>query len=208
MLRKTFNLASRNFRLGALCAILILGLFGAGCQTPQIVVVGDSRAPSAVVLEAGDVVRVAFPGSPELDASQKIRADGKLSLPLIGEVKAAGKELDQLQKELKIRYVPQIKNTEVVVSLESTASTVYVSGAVNKPGKYPLDRPLTVLEAVMEAGGFTRGANPHQVTLIRQENGQYRPQSIDLGSSLQNNIPSQATYVHPSDVIYVRESIF
>ena len=84
-----------------------------------------------VILASGDVLKLTFSAAPELNQSQKIRADGKLSLPLVGEVDAAGKTVGQLQGELIQLYKSQLKTPEVTVSLEASVTTVVVSGAVN-----------------------------------------------------------------------------
>ena len=122
-------------------------------------------------LAVGDLVKLSFPGTPELNQSQKIRADGKISLPLIGEIEASGKKLGEFQEELSRLYKPQLKNPEVVVTLESSAIPVYVSGAVNKPGKIVLERPMTVLEGIMEAGGISNLGGLGKVVVIRNADG-------------------------------------
>jgi protein involved in polysaccharide export with SLBB domain len=129
-----------------------------GCQTPnknppQL----TNRTPNYLV--AGDTVRISFPAAPELNQSQKIGSDGTLSLPLVGEVAAAGKTVGQLQEELARLYKSQLQDNEVNVALDTRAVPVVVSGAVQKPGKILFERPATVLEAIMEAGGFTPKAS-------------------------------------------------
>ena len=74
-------------------------------------------AATPVVLGAGDVVRISFTAAPDYNQAQKIRADGKISLPQVGEVVAAGKTLAQFESELKAVYKEQIKNTDVVVTV-------------------------------------------------------------------------------------------
>ena len=183
----------------------ILGLFlSVGCETP----VGHSipkewvgQTPGA--LAPGDVVKLSFPGAPELSQSQKIRADGKISLPLLGEVDAAGKRLGQFEDELAGLYKSQLKNNEVIVALESSGIPIYVSGAVLKPGKVMLDRKMTVLEAIMESGGFVAGsADPRKVVVIRNTNGQQLTQVLDLSPALRGKATT-AFYVKAYDAIYV-----
>src|SRR5207249_11173734 len=122
-----------------------------------------TKTPS--YLSAGDVVKITFPAAPELNQSQKIGTDGTLSLPLVGEVHAAGKTPTELQNELANLYKPQLQDNEVLVTLETRALPVVVSGAVAKPGKIVLERPATILEAIMEAGGFTPSADLKRVSL-------------------------------------------
>lgn len=189
--------------------VFLAFLLCTGCQTPRrsAALPKQSVGQMPGVLGNGDVVRVSFTGAPELNQTQRIGSDGKLSLPLIGEVYAAGKSVGQLQVELSRLYKPQLQNSEVVVALESRAIPVVVSGAVQKPGKIVFERPATLLEAIMEAGGFAPDANLKKVSLIRLVNGQHQTQLFDLRPVLKG-VPSRAVYVSGGDVIYVPEKLF
>jgi protein involved in polysaccharide export with SLBB domain len=187
--------------LGAIAVVTLL--FCASCaQTPKSKVPVVSQTPN--YLDAGDVVKITFPAAPELNQSQKLGPDGTLSLPLIGEVHAAGKSPTDLQKELAVLYKPQLQDNEVVVTLETRAVPVVVSGAVQKPGKIVFERPATVLEAIMEAGGFTPEADLKKVSLIRISKGEHYTQIFDLRPVLRGQ-PTTAVYVSGGDVIYVPE---
>jgi len=116
----------------------------------------ESASPkTAVRLSPGDVIKVAYADESIPDQTQKIRRDGKVSLPLIGEVTAAGKRVIDFQYELVSRYEGKLEESEVLVTLENGTANVIVSGFANKPGTYPFDRPTTVYQAVMEAGGVS-----------------------------------------------------
>ena len=185
-------------------AALVLLLF-TGCQTsPKAPQKLTSQTPSFLV--AGDSVRISFPAAPELNQTQKIGSDGTLSLPLVGEVAAAGKTVGELQVELARLYKPQLQDNEVVVTLDTRAVPVVVSGAVQKPGKVVFERPATVLEAIMEAGGFTPEADLKKVSLIRIVKGEHQSQVIDLRALLQGK-PIPAIYCAGGDVIYVPEKL-
>jgi len=189
-------------------AVFVVIACSSGCQSPQThVALEQASAPLPVVLSAGDVVRIVFPGAPELNQIQKIRPDGKIGLPLIGEVEAAGESLPGLQERLSRLYKTKLQNTTVVVDLEATSAAVYVSGAVNKPGKILLERPITAFEAVMEAGGFRGMANPKKVILVRNNGGQHQTQLLDLSPMLRNERTS-AIYLRPYDVLVIPERMF
>jgi polysaccharide biosynthesis/export protein len=179
-------------------------LLCAGCQQtkthPPIV----AQTPN--YLNAGDTVRITFPAAPELNQSQKVGTDGSLSLPLVGEVHAAGKSPEQLQTELANLYKSQLQDNEVLVTLETRAVPVVVSGAVAKPGKIVFERPATVLEAIMEAGGFTPEADLKKVSVIRIVRGEHYSQTYDLRPVLRGK-PTPAVYVANGDVIYVPEKL-
>jgi polysaccharide biosynthesis/export protein len=174
-----------------------------GCETPSkgpYPKQSISQTPGA--LAPGDVIKISFPGAPELNQLQKVRADGKISLPTLGETSVSGKRLGDLQKELTRRYESEIKNSEVVVTLEFSAIPIYVSGTVKSPGKIVLDRPMTVLEAIMEAGGFGDFAKTKKVVVIRNVNGRHMTYVLDLTPALQGK-PSEAFYLKAYDAIYV-----
>jgi polysaccharide biosynthesis/export protein len=91
-------------------------------------------------LSAGDTIRVSFTAAPELNQSEKIESDGRVNLPLIGQVYAIGKTTGQLQVELTNLYKSQLQNSEVIVTVENVAIPVVVSGEVQKPGKVVFER--------------------------------------------------------------------
>jgi polysaccharide export outer membrane protein len=161
--------------------------------------------PATYVLREGDILRITFPGSPNLNSQQQIRTDGKINLPLIGEVDAAGLTPDALQKKLMDLYAPQLTSKEVTVQVQSSSFPVYVTGAVLRPGKISSDHPITALEAIMEAGGFdyTR-ANLKNVEVIRQEGNQTKNYKLNLKQVMEGKV-SEPFYLKPADIIYVPE---
>ncbi|MGI9114961.1 MAG: hypothetical protein DLM52_10825 [Chthoniobacterales bacterium] len=167
----------------------------------------EAASPARVTLAPGDVVRLTFSGATELNQSQKIRADGKLSLPLIGEFDAAGKTVVGLQTELTQAYKSQLKNSEVLVTLENAPATVVISGAVAKPDKIAFDKPTTVFQAIMQAGGATAFGNMKAVRLIRTVRGAQQSQVLDLTPVLRGETTAPF-YVRDGDVIYVPQSMF
>lgn len=163
---------------------------------------GDKTKLSIGGLAAGDVISVKYPGDPSLDLSQKIRGDGKISLPMVGDVVAGGKELTKFQSELTGLYKSHLQNPTVVVTLEETAASVYVGGRVKNPTKVMLDRPMTALEAIMEAGGFNDFGRPDRVLLVRNEKGVHKSYNLNLAEAI--SAGTAAFYLKPYDVIYAR----
>ena len=176
-------------------------------SAPASVYFEQMAAPTKVTLVAGDVVKLSFPGAPDLNQSQKIRTDGKINLPLIGEVDAAGRSISKLQEELASRYKPQVKDSTVIVTLESSVTQVVVSGAVSKPAKLVFDRPTTVFQAIMEAGGTTEYGSMKNVHLVRLVNGQQRTLILDLRPTL-GGAATRPFYVRDGDVIYIPQTYF
>ena len=203
--RKRESKTSTNIWWGMGVSLAMLSILAfAGCETYT----GETLPESASgqhpgVLTAGDTIRVSFTAAPELNQSEKIESDGRVNLPLIGQVYAIGKTTGQLQEELTNVYKTQLQNSEVIVTLENVAIPVVVSGEVQKPGKVVFERPATVLEAIMEAGGFTAYGDPKKISVIRQVNGIQHTQIVDLSPVLHGK-PGRVMYVSAGDVIYVR----
>ena len=187
---------------------LFLTFLSTGCgnvnDSPMIPAEAYASRPSSS-LAAGDEINVAFSGAPELNMKQKIQANGKVSLPTIGDVSAAGKSITAFQSQLTSLYQPHLQDPTVIVSMEAAAAGFYVSGEVLKPGKYPLDRPMTALEGIMEAGGFTKFANPKQVVVIRNQGGKNQRYVLNMNDAL-TGMDSSPFYLRTYDVIYVKQS--
>jgi polysaccharide biosynthesis/export protein len=209
--RQTFflKLQSLSYGVGFISIFTFLVFAGAGCQTDTNTTTfsGQAEVPRHVILASGDVVKLTFSSAPELNQAQKVRADGKLSLPLVGEVDAAGKTVGQLQSELIQLYKAQLKTPEVTVSLETSITTVVVSGAVNKPGKIAFERPTTVFQAIMEAGGPSEFGTLKHVRLVRTVNGVQKSQVMNVHDTLIGQ-GTKPFYVRDGDVLYVPQTTF
>lgn len=204
---KTSSLSrlSRILSLLSLMATLVL----TGCETSrtQSNSLGTNAAPMVepLTLREGDTVLVSFPGAPDLNTEQAIKRDGKISLRG-GEVTASGKTIAELQKELLDIYGPQLVTKQVVVSLKASQFPVYVTGAVGRNGRLTVDRPLTALEAVMEAGVDLNRANLKGVRVTRVTNGKTEVFMLNLDRWIKGRPGNEEPfYVKPSDILYVPE---
>src|SRR5205809_3139881 len=130
--------SSRSFAF-----LIAAALAFASCQAPPPPLPNPPGPKTAVRLSPGDTIKVAYADESVPDQTQKIRRDGKVSLPFIGEVTAAGKWVIDFQHELVSRYEGQLENSEVLVMLENGVATVIGSGFANRPGPINLDRPTT-----------------------------------------------------------------
>jgi polysaccharide export outer membrane protein len=157
-----------------------------------------------LLLREGDTLRISFPGAPTLNTLQQVQRDGSITLPLIGEFKVAGLARAQVEKELLKLYDSELQVKEVTVALESAVFAVYVTGAVLRPGKILSDRPLSAMEAVIEAGLDHNKANLKKVRLIRLENGRTTSRVLNLKKALSDK-PAEPFNLKPSDIIYVPE---
>jgi protein involved in polysaccharide export with SLBB domain len=187
----------------------ILLLLAVGCQTPSALVspvTEENNSPDqSVVLREGDMLKITFPSNPRLDTAQSVRRDGKIALPVFGEIQAAGFTPAQLEKQIVEKFGKELVSKEVSVTLESSQISVFVNGAILRPGKIESPRPITALEAIMEAGGFNYAtANLKAVKVIRTQGDEVKTFVLDFRGVLAGQ-PSKPFYVKSSDIIYVPE---
>jgi len=189
------------------CVFLFFAALCGSCQSPLPPLPNPPGPWTTVRLSPGDVIKVSYADENIPDQTQRIRRDGKVSLPLIGEVTAAGKRVIYFQDELVSRYNGKLDNNEVVVTLENGAATVTVSGFANKPGTYSFDRPTTVYQAIMEAGGVSDYGSASNIHLTRIIEGRQLSETINLRPAIHGQ-PVRPEYVQDGDVIYVARSWF
>ncbi len=199
----------RTFRLACLIAIGLALLFGiSGCATPDwdnAENKAKAMASEPTVVREGDILRISSRDAPTLNSVVQVRRDGKVSLSMINEVTAAGKTPRELEQELLKLYEPHVDVKEIIVTLESAGFPVYVTGAVMQPRKILSDHPITVLEAIMEAGGPNYAtANLKGVRVIRNVNGRMEHHTVNIKAVLGGN-SAETFYLKPNDIIYVPE---
>lgn len=126
------------------------------------------RCRGSFRLESGDVLRVNVWNEPNHSAdSVLVRPDGKISLPLIGDVTAAGKTVRELQRVVADKVKTYVPNPRVDVSLRTARSyQIYVMGEVRRPGTFTPQSQVNVVQALSLAGGFTAFAKRDQITII------------------------------------------
>jgi polysaccharide export outer membrane protein len=199
--------------------IAVAGVLLAGCESTDnsleaAMAKADANAQevapdySTNLLEEGDVISVTFRYSTNFDTTDRIGLDGKVNLQVAGQVQAANKTVLQFQDELTKLYESQDKDDPITVKIITPEAAVYVSGAVNRPGKIPLEHPMTVLEAIMEAGG----ADPLQaelsdVLVLRVEDGQQKTYHFNMSRILKGE-DATVFYLRPFDVVRVPTKIF
>ena len=184
----------------------VAGLLLGGCATSMS---NGTQIPPKVesdqTLQPGDTLKVTFPAATNLDTVQQVRRDGKINLYMVGEIKAAERSPAELEQELRKLYSTQLISSNVTVTVVSSPQTIFVTGAVIRPGKLSSERALTALEAVMESGGFDNAkANPKAVAIIRTEGGKTQKYTLNLKTVLEgaNTAPF---YLKSYDIVYVPE---
>jgi len=137
-------------------------------DTPSI----PLHVDSSYVIGNDDVLSINVWKEAELSRQFPVRSDGKISLPLIGEVQAAGRTPLQLQQDITDKLKSFISDPQVAVIVQQINSLKFnVLGQVNKPGSYPLTTGTTIVDAIAVAGGFRDFAKKKSIYVIRQDAG-------------------------------------
>ncbi len=162
---------------------------------------------SEVLLSPGDVIEIRFFYTPELNTIQTIRPDGKISLQLIGEMTAQGKTPSALKDDLTKSFSKLIKQIDVAVIVQSFGNRrVYVGGSVRTPGSFPIVDRLTVLEAIMLAGGIDPQSGKYKnVIVIQYRDGSWTGGKVDLTNLLRGE-KTEPVYLKPQDIVFVPET--
>jgi len=146
--------------------------------------------PNRFEIGPEDIIRISVWREPELSSAVQVRPDGKITLPLIGEIQAAGETPESLKQKIVTSLSEFMTKPEVMVTLASVQSRRYhISGEVTRPGTFPLIVPVTVLEALTNAGGFREFANLKKIRILRK--GQiiyFNYKDVSRGKNLSQNI--------------------
>lgn len=172
-MNRTFVQFSPRRAAGLLACALAAGCAHGDPPPPVAALAADYR------LQLEDVVDVAVWKEPALSASVPVRPDGKITVPMVGEVQAAGRTARELQGEIGERLKPFVPSPSVTVIVrEVRAGRFFVLGEVTHPGAYPLAHGLTVLEAMALAGGPTEFASTSRMLLMRPQGAGRAPARI------------------------------
>lgn len=198
----------------ATCAVLFVAST-TFAQTPQQpaqakppatppVPASEVTPPSDYVIGATDVLGIVFWREPDMSGDATVRPDGKITIPVIGEMSAAGRRPSQLQAEITAAAGKYLSTVNVVVVVRAINSRkVFVTGRVTNPGAFPMTDAITVLQALALAGGLTEYANPKSITILRNESGrvqtmQFNYNEVSRGKKLEQNI-----VLKPGDTVVV-----
>jgi polysaccharide export outer membrane protein len=190
-----------------LCVLSILLLSGAGqalSDRPSSAGAAAVTIPAGYVIGANDRLTITFWKDKDLSADVVVRPDGRISLPLLNDVDAAGLTPEQLRRrvlEVALRYVEDPSPTVVVREIHSRH--VYITGNVEKPGAYPLNTPMTVVQVIATAGGLKEFVAGKNIVILRHESGRdvrfaFDYQAVLKGRKLQQNIE-----MRPGDTVIV-----
>ena len=152
-----------------------------------------------------DVLEINVWKEEDLTKTVRVRKDGKISLPLIEDVQAAGRTPAELKKTIQQGLREYIENPTVTVIVQSQASRrYYIIGEVAQTGEFELIKDLTVVQAITKAGGFTEWADKDDILLLRGSSGNKERVIIDYNEIVSGENPEQNVELQADDTIIVR----
>jgi polysaccharide export outer membrane protein len=164
-----------------------------------------SAPPPGYVIGPEDVLSIVFWRDKDISADVVVRPDGKISLPLLNEVQAAGSTPEQLRIALGVIASKYIEDPSITVIVKEIKSrNVYITGSVAKPGTYPLGRELTVLQLIAAAGGLLEYADSDNITIIGIENGRTQYRNFNYNDVVKRKRADQNIVLKPGDTVVVR----
>ena len=159
----------------------------------------NPQVPDEFVIGTGDVLAVNVWKEADMSRVVPVRSDGRISLPLVGEVEASGKTARQLQEELHAKLKEFVSEPEVTVIVQEIKSQRFnILGMVSKPGSYTLIKPMRVIDAIALAGGFRDFAKQKDIYVLRRNaDGSetrlaFNYKDVIKGRSSQQNIPLES----------------
>lgn len=198
--------------LSACLCVLLVACASSGGNEDGPPPVATAPAVGEYHIGVDDLVQVTVWRNPELGITVPVRPDGMISVPLIGDVLAGGNTPTQVAADIQTRLATYVRDPQVAVILTDLRSHEYLSrvrvtGAVRQPISIPFRQGMTVLDAVLAAGGLTEFAAPDRSDLYRRSGTATRSYEVRLGQILTRGDLSTNYKVAPGDVITVPERV-
>ncbi len=200
-------------------AVLIsVVLFILGCtgtlrhQSAQVVPEQFSLKKGEYRINPYDILEISVYQEEDLTKLTKVSSTGNISLPLLGQTRVAGLTVSEVEKKVtKLLEKDYLVNPQVTVFIKGYHSNkVSILGAIRNPGTYkiPQEKPLTILEVVSKAGGFTNEAARNKLSIIRLENGIEKKIEVNTKKITKKGDRSKDVILKPDDIIFVPERFF
>ena len=160
--------------------------------------------PAEYIIGADDVMSVVFWRDKELSSDVTVRPDGKISLPLLNEIQAAGLTPAQLRDRITDEAKKYVEDPTVTVEVKAINSRrVYITGEVNKKGAYPITGSMTVLQLISIAGGLGDYAKSEKIRIVRNEGGKQVAFKFNYKEVLNSDKLAQNIELKPGDTVVV-----
>jgi polysaccharide export outer membrane protein len=205
-------------KLELVVAIVVSALLVTGCATPKLPEATQHRSKAFDVntyeylIGPNDVVKVFVWRHPEVTGTYNVKPDGRITLPLLGDIELSGKTTVELSKELEEKFDILLKSPKVTVTVESFvgsfAEQVRVVGAATAPRAINYSKNMTLLDVMIQVGGLTKYADGNDATLIRNIDGKRIEYNLEINDLLKYGDLSENVDILPGDVIVIPEAWF
>jgi polysaccharide export outer membrane protein len=177
----------------------------APAEAPEV----DTVSPDSpdYVIDSGDVLRIQVWRNPELSTDVPVRPDGRISVPLLNDVQAAGLTTHELRETIATSLAEYVTAPDVtVIVAQVNSKRVYVVGEVARPAAIPLNVDMRVLDAIVVSGGFSPYADKDDVKILRRgTDGSLTEYRFDYGAFLKGKHPESNLRLQPGDTIVVSD---
>lgn len=168
---------------------------------------GNPSDSGGYIIRPGDQLELDFYLNPEFNDQVSVRPDGKVTLRVVGDQKAAGLTPQQLALNLDKAYESELRSPGVSVHVRNSPfRQVFVQGEVSKPGAFPLESGMTALQAITEAGGLTADAGSSAVLIRRDACGVPRGQKFNVATAMDDPSKGEDVALMPRDIVVVPRS--
>jgi polysaccharide biosynthesis/export protein len=160
--------------------------------------------PQGYTIGADDQLSIRFWGDPQLSTDVVVRPDGKISVPLLNDVQAAGltpEELNQVLEKAASKYISEPEATTIVREIRSRK--VFVLGQVAKPSPVPLNSEMTVLQVLSAVGGLLEFADKTDIVILRRENGKEKRFKFNFNEVVKGKNVQQNIVLQPNDTVLI-----
>jgi polysaccharide export outer membrane protein len=198
----TFRLAAQTAKDDKKAVAVATTSFPENLTAPPPVRPTEETTRDDYQLGIGDVIHVSVWRDQELTQTAVVRPDGKISLPLMGEISVAGKTATSVKSQVRDRLLQFVTDPQVTVSvLEIHSRQVYITGQVQRPGAYPLVGSINVLQLIASAGGLTPFA--HKKGIVILDATQAQKEKFDYASAIQGKDKHNKLILSPGDTVVV-----
>lgn len=197
-------MTAQSLRVLAAVVVCFMHLGYSSLSAQQKTPAPEPQVPSDYVIGAEDVLGIVFWRDQEMTGDVTVRPDGMITLPLVGDVRAAGltpPALRDVIQQAAARYLADL-NVNVIVR-QINSRKVFITGEVRTPGAFPLTGPRTVMQLIALAGGLTEYADAKSITITRLENGKSRSLKFNYRDVARGKNLDQNVELKPGDTVVV-----
>jgi len=201
---KRWRLSMLDLRVLCISILLSAAFFLCNASVPEAQAQNTKAGAKAYELGVGDVLNIFVYEEPEISQTVTVRSDGRISLPLIGDVEAVGETPEALAEKItrKLKKFIEVADVTVIIA-EAREAVYYIVGQVEEPGQYSLDRQVTVLQAIAKAGGFLEWAKKSRIMIVSGPDTSEKLTYFNYEDFLDGKNTEQNIEIKPGDTIVI-----